>query len=294
MYTKPSRLGKNLYLQFTKVLQFDQIMRQQGKENERFRNILNRAAEGKLTEDDWKNHLCPRQLSKLPAEEQEWFKNNATKLCTTNKDLKKFNIQHLKKLGTPIAQIHAINKGPGSKMAKSENAEGLQNTILLAEGAKVMCTFNVAKSLGVVNGNILIVVEVFCYLTFWFFFYLTGSIGEVVRILYRPGSQPPNLPDIVYVKFPDYTGESALKDEGIEKVVAMTPRTAEFNIFGKHCSRTSYPLQPAYSLTIHKGQGNSIVCFFFHLIDFFLTFAASFTFRQNPAWCHFGHRKHRA
>ena len=128
-------------------------MRQKGPENEKFRKILSSVSEGKLSENDWKNSLCPRQLSKLPLEEQEWFKHNATKLCTTNKDLKKFNIINLKKLGTPIAQIQALNKGTGSKMAKSENAEGLQSTILLAVGAKVMCTFNVAKNLGVVNGK---------------------------------------------------------------------------------------------------------------------------------------------
>ena len=148
-----------MYLQFNTVLEFDQIMRQQGEENAKFRDILIRVSEGKLTEHDWKNHLCPRQLSRLPAEEQEWFRTYATKLVTTNADLRKFNIQHLKKLRKPIAQIHAINKGPGAKSAKSENAEGLQNTILLAEGAKVMCTFNVAKNLGVVNGNNLIIVK---------------------------------------------------------------------------------------------------------------------------------------
>ena len=110
MYTKPSRLGKNLYLQLQKVLEFDQIMRQQGEENARFRDILIRASEGQLTEDDWKNHLCPRQLSRLPAEEQEWFKMNATKLCTTNNDLKKFNIHHHSSSKTSKGQIENFKK----------------------------------------------------------------------------------------------------------------------------------------------------------------------------------------
>lgn len=127
-------------------------MRQQGEKNALFRDILHGVSTGSLKKEDWEKHLCSRELKKLP--NKEWFEENATKLCCTNAALKKFNIDKLKKLGTPIAQIKAINRGPNSKSQTSSNAGGLQNTILLAEGAKVMCTYNIAKNLGIVNGKL--------------------------------------------------------------------------------------------------------------------------------------------
>ena len=78
---------------FDKVINFTQIMRQQGEENALFRDLLGKVSKGKLTEDDWKNHFCPRELKNLPEEEQKRFREMGTKLCTTNKALKKFNSQ---------------------------------------------------------------------------------------------------------------------------------------------------------------------------------------------------------
>ena len=53
----------------------------------------------------------------------------------------------------PIAQIKAINVGPDAKSHPPSSAGGLFNTLLLAEGARVMCTYNLAKNLGIVNGK---------------------------------------------------------------------------------------------------------------------------------------------
>ena len=147
--------GKNLYLQFDKVIKFSTVMRQQGDENAEFRDILNRIGPGKLTIPDWKK-LCERQLSKLP--NKEFFIENATKLCGTNQETSKFNIMRVSALTDsnggqqPIAQIKAINLGPGAKSYPPSSAGGLMNTMLLAEGARVMCTYNLAKNLGIVNG----------------------------------------------------------------------------------------------------------------------------------------------
>lgn len=157
-YKTNSRKGKNLYFQFDKVIKFDRIMRQQGQENALYRDILKRISSGSLTKEDWEKSLCPRQLSKL--DNKQWFLNNATKLTTTNKARIEHNIRQIKLLGTPIAQVQAINRGPNAKNQPSSSAGGLSNTILLAKGAKVMCTSNIAKNLGIVNGKLIC-----CFLT---------------------------------------------------------------------------------------------------------------------------------
>ena len=141
-------------MSFDKSMKLQQVMRQQGEENAIFRGILNRVADGELTEDDWKNHLCPRELDKLPPEEQEAFNELGVKLCTTNDACQKFNIKKLLELNQPIAQIKAVNKGPEASIQPANSAGNLDNIILLAEGAKVMCTSNLAKNLGVVNGKL--------------------------------------------------------------------------------------------------------------------------------------------
>ena len=127
-------------------------MRQQGEKNRIFRDLLTRVSNGCLTKEDWETHLCPREFKKLSAEEQKWFQDNGTKLCTKNAELFQHNIMKIKQLETPIAQVKAINRGPNAKNQKSSSTSGLQNTILLAKGAKVMCVFNLAKKLGIVNG----------------------------------------------------------------------------------------------------------------------------------------------
>ena len=155
-YRKCEMEGKNLYLQFDKVVKLSTVMRQQGSENAEFRDLLTKIAKGRLTLPDWEK-LCKRQLSKLP--NKEFFNENAIKLCTTNKDTCKFNIMRLYALKDsegnqkPIAQIKAINVGPDAKSHPPSSAGGLFNTLLLAEGARVMCTYNLAKNLGIVNGK---------------------------------------------------------------------------------------------------------------------------------------------
>lgn len=78
----------------------------------------------------------------------------------------------------------------------------------------------------------------------------------MVKIVYTPGRAPPQLPDVVYVNFPEYLGESALKGQGYDRVVPIVPMTSEWIGKGnKPCQRTMLPLRLGSSTTIHKGQG---------------------------------------
>lgn len=78
-------------------------------------------------------------------------------------------------------------------------------------------------------------------------------MGTVKKIVYKPGDGPPKLPEMVYVKFPSYLGDSAFPDE--EKVVPITPMTHDWIYAGKPCSRTQICLRNANAITIHKSQG---------------------------------------
>ena len=78
-------------------------------------------------------------------------------------------------------------------------------------------------------------------------------MGTVHEIIYRPGSGPPSLPDMVYVQFPSYLGESAIP--GVEKVVPLTPSTHDWIFAGKPCSRTQFTLKNGNAITLHKSQG---------------------------------------
>ena len=87
------------------------------------------------------------------------------------------------------------------------------------------------------------------------YFSVNGSIGTVRYVVFLEGNTS-KMPDVVLVHFEDYLGPSCLKDE--EKVVAITPRTASWIHKKKQMSRKQFPLQPAYGLSIHKGQGMTI------------------------------------
>ena len=83
-------------------------------------------------------------------------------------------------------------------------------------------------------------------------------MGTVHKIVYRPGEKPPKIPDLVYVQFQDYLGQSALPD--VEKVVPIDLMTSDWIWHGKPCSRSQIPLKAGDAITIHKSQGMSSIC----------------------------------
>ena len=108
---------------------------------------------------------------------------------------------------------------------------GLQPTIYLANGAKVMLTMNLWASVGLCN----------------------GATGTVVDIIYATNHQLPDLPVAVTVKFDDYRGPSFTED--LSLCVPICPITVSSQtIEGVH-ERQQLPLRLAYALTIHKSQG---------------------------------------
>jgi ATP-dependent DNA helicase PIF1 len=118
-----------------------------------------------------------------------------------------------------------------AKKAKADDADGLENEILLAEGAKVMLTHNLCL--------------------------VNGAQGIVKKIWFDQGSNPcSHLPAVVFVEFSGYSGPETPEWEGISPSwVPIVPSVAQWeNKSGKALACTQLPLTMAWGITIHKSQ----------------------------------------
>ena len=109
---------------------------------------------------------------------------------------------------------------------------GLQPTVLVSKGARVMLTMNLWASVGLCN----------------------GVSGIVVDIIYAKNQSPPDLPIAVLVKFDEYRVQIFLT----KCCVPIPPVTASVNIGNKLLERQQLPLTLAWALTIHKSQGMTL------------------------------------
>ena len=211
-------------------------MRQRDPDQEKFRQVLANVDGGTFSTDDWK-YLQQRDWNNLSEEEQNRFNTEGTMICATNKDLKKFNIMNLKKLDTPKVVIKAKSHPWQARKASSNAAGGLQQVTLLADGCRAMLTKNLWKEAGLVN----------------------GAQGKIHKIIFKPGNSPlQDMPDLILMEIPQYIGHPIFPDH--PKVVPIPPSVANWMEGKVTCTRTQYPIVPAYAITIHKGQGMTIPC----------------------------------
>ena len=108
-----------------------------------------------------------------------------------------FNCQRLVVSAKPVLWCCAKHNNKEAKNVKSDDAEGLEKVILLAEGAKVMLTCNLWTSKGLVNG-------------------LVNGAQGVVKIWFDQGSNVhSHLPAVVFVQFDRYSGPETPAWQGI-------------------------------------------------------------------------------
>ena len=225
--------GALLYDLFVDVIIFEKIMRQLGTEENMFRDVLTRLANGTFTEEDWK-WLQSQDYDSFDKKKQQEFRDSAVMLCARRKDLKRQNIYRIRSLNQPIAPVKAENNNKTAANCDSSTAGGLDNTTILAIGAQMILTTNVWKEAGLTN----------------------GTICQVQDIVYFQGKKPPQIPDIVFVHVPEYKGPSY--HSNLPKIVPITPIRRQWHSCKTLCIRRMIPLQPAYALTIHKSQGMSL------------------------------------
>ena len=225
--------GRALYAQFKECYFLTESMRQQGPENERFRGELRRLANGTFTIDDWRRWE-ERSFDRLSEEEQVRFHTEGVKLCGRNVDKVTYNEDGIKRCNTPILVIKADENNDDAR--KTSDSEGeLPRQVPVAKGAAVVLTDNLWPDMGLIN----------------------GSKGTVTHIVFQEGMHPGNgMPHFIVVAFPDYLGPPFLPDH--PGTVPIFPRTAEWKVGTTQCTRRSFPLIPAYALTIHKSQGMTI------------------------------------
>ena len=181
-----------------------------------------------MTEDDWK-HL----MKQTPAQVEDLTSfSTALRLHPTIETVVDCNVTRLHSSNQAIATIKAVHTGPGAAKASSDDASELEPVICMAHGARVMLIANLWVDVGLLN----------------------GAMGTIVTICYRTAQAPPNLPIAVTVHFDSYTGPT-LSDG----TVPITPMRRTWSASGGQCSRLQLPLKLAWAVTIHKGQGLTLV-----------------------------------
>ena len=147
-----------------------------------------------------------------------------------------FNCRRLVASAKPVLRCRAKHNHTEAKSAKSDDADGLEKEVLLAEGAKVMLTHNLWTSKGLVN----------------------GAQGVVKKIWFNQGSNSPShLPAVVFFEFVGYSGPETPAWEGINPSwVPIVPAVARGETkAGKALTHTQLPLMMAWGITIHKKSG---------------------------------------
>lgn len=215
---------------FLSVLCLETSMRQDGDEN--FRKLLEQMQKGALDDDQLKL-LMARHVDRLPNAADF---DQALLLTAYKADYLPHTREQIQKLETPKVMIRSVNTPAQAARASADAAGGLPKHTVLARKMPVMLIQNIDLSCGLTN----------------------GARGEIVAIVHRETglAAQEELPEVL-VKFDGYTGLSCLPDE--PKVFCVGPlKRTWHNSRGKTLSRTMLPLVPAYGMTIHKSQGQTL------------------------------------
>ena len=189
-------------------------------------NLLTSLRKGNCSEEEWRL-LLTRQPSHLSNLSDFKF---ATRLFFKNSDVSDFNLNRLQDLNQPIAVINAKHSSDEAKAIPADEMSGLQQTICIAKGARVMLTMNLWTTAGLCN----------------------GATGTVTDIIYTRNQAPPSLPTAVVICFDNYQGPSV---SSLPNCVPIPPATvSQKHQFGYH-ERQRLPLKLAWAITIHKSQG---------------------------------------
>ena len=81
-----------------------------------------------------------------------------------------------------------------------------------------------------------------------------GAVGTVISIVYNRDKSPPEFPEFIVVDFEKHDGPAWVDSHPTWIPISSMEVRCEDNC----CSRTGFPLIPAYGITIAKSQGMTI------------------------------------
>uniref|UniRef100_A0A8D9E7N4 ATP-dependent DNA helicase n=1 Tax=Cacopsylla melanoneura TaxID=428564 RepID=A0A8D9E7N4_9HEMI len=218
--------GQILYRSIPTCFTLNSSYRQNGEEQQFFRDLLDRLSVGQSTLEDWQV-LMTREKSRLLRNEIAEFRD-CLRLFPNNASVAAYNLQKLESLSQPVARISSDNNNAEAAKADCEKGQGLEKTLYLCKGSRVMLKTNLWTKKGLVN----------------------GALGTVVDIVYGSGKVPPeDRPLAVCIKFDSYTGPL------MKNIVPIGPVTRCWKSGNVSCTRSQFPIILAWAVTIHKSQG---------------------------------------
>lgn len=222
--------GQQAYRALDRTVRLSQLMRQDGDDEEtlQFRRALEELRVYQVSRRSWQI-LNTRVQNELTITEIESFKD-ALRLYFRREEVWIHNHQRLRDCRQPILRIKSAHTGRGAEGANDDEADGLAPYLCVCLGARVMLTENIWVENGLVN----------------------GSMGVVRDVVWNENQDPINdMPAAIMIAVEGYDGP---KFPGTTHI-PIFPVTRRFEYKKRDCSRTNFPLRPAYAITVHKAQG---------------------------------------
>jgi len=243
--------GKLLWLSINKAVILTENMRQTGSENEVLNDLLERLREGRCTDSDY-NLLSSRVLDNVNVPWEEW--HDAPIIVTENAQKDALNehaaIAFAKRTNRDLHWYYAIDTHRGKSVSddiqkhlRSLNS-GTTNQRLgkipLVIGMPVMITQNYDVKGGIVN----------------------GCTGILKKIRYSTDSNGNRYALSCVVESPSISAEPLSTLPKNHAVVLQETIDIKFQHphSGKNCQikRTQLPITPAFAMTAHKSQGQTL------------------------------------
>jgi len=217
----------------------NKVMRQADPLQQVFRELLMRLRSGVCTEEDWEL-LSTRFVNNVNEETIESF-TDATCLFNTKVKVTNHNLCKLATLAhgenpqesCRIDAYHLpLTKKKTAQAITSDKMMGLDASIYLARGARIMITQNVWVEKGIAN----------------------GACGTIRHIIFAKGSCPPTLPQAVIVEMDQGYNGPCIED--MPRCIALNPVMSYCESYSSgRLERTQLPIRLAFAVTIHKCQG---------------------------------------